>query len=184
MTKPSQYPRIHTHPMRHIHHSTIVWLYPVCSKTENEYDGEFLIRSVSSFFMENKLPADVADSAVIDADGSCVETEADKLGADDVCVGTNADVSSADVVCIETEVNVTPALWKEAETALSSGNDVGMEIEADFNSNDICSETEIAVPSGDDIGVDIEADSDADGFFLINEADIVGADATFVVMET
>ena len=26
MTKPSQYPEKYTRPMRHIHHSTIVWL--------------------------------------------------------------------------------------------------------------------------------------------------------------
>ena len=29
MTKPSQYPENYTLPMRHIHHSTIVWLDPV-----------------------------------------------------------------------------------------------------------------------------------------------------------
>ena len=29
MAKPSQYPGKYTLPMRHIHHSTIVWLDPV-----------------------------------------------------------------------------------------------------------------------------------------------------------
>ena len=29
MTIPSQYPEKYTHPMRHIHHSTVVWLDPV-----------------------------------------------------------------------------------------------------------------------------------------------------------
>ena len=36
MTKPSQYPEKCTRPMRHIHHSTIVWLDPVWQDKDSE----------------------------------------------------------------------------------------------------------------------------------------------------
>ena len=43
MTKPSQHPEKYTLPMRHIHHSTIVWLDPVHVQTSRNTQNYVVI---------------------------------------------------------------------------------------------------------------------------------------------